>query len=279
MLRRILIPLDPSPYTEVSLEYGCLIAKQHHAEITGMAVLDTLGIEDAIGPIPFPGFYHAVKLLEFLGRDAREHIQGLLEKFNQKCEKEGVAYQSAEYQGIPSEGILHESIFYDLVIIGLRTYFDFEISNKPGKSLEKILDHSVTPVLAVPDAFKWTEKVVKALIAFDGSLPAARALQRFAQLARNSDYEITLLMSDKEEKIATHYLDRAETYLRAHSIPNIKKEWISKNIIEAMEETYLDWADLVVAGAHSKKGIVDFAVGSLVKYLIKTAKKPILLGV
>lgn len=278
MIQRILIPLDASPYTVAALEYGCWIAKRHHAELTGLAVVDILGIENTIGPTPYSGFYHAAKLLAARKKDVDAYIHQLLEQFEQKCQQEKVAHQQSKYQGIPSQGILHESLFYDLVTIGLRTYFDFEEESEPGKSLEKILDHSITPILAVPEVFNWTEKGIRTVIAFNKSLPSVRALQRFAQLARGTDHDVMVVMSDKEMEMANHYLDRAAAYLHAHSIPNVKKEWTAQPIIEAMEEKYLDWADLVVVGAHSKKGLVDFMVGSVVKYLIKVAKKPILLG-
>jgi len=45
-----------------------------------------------------------------------------------------------------------------------------------------------------------------------------------------------------------------------------------------MEEQYLDWATIVVVGAHSKRGLYDFMLGSLTKYLIKEAKKPVIIG-
>lgn len=85
-------------------------------------------------------------------------------------------------------------------------------------------------------------------------------------------------MSDKDEATANFYLYHAEAYLRAHTIDNVKTVWTRHNIIETIESEYSNWADLIVAGAHSKKGVVDFMVGSVIKYLIKEAKKPIFLG-
>ncbi len=278
MLRRILVPLDPSPYTDAALEYGCLIAKQHDAAITGLTVLDVWGVEDAMSPTLYPGLYHAVRRLEYQAKNTRAHTEELLHKFEQKCKQQGVVYRQCSYQGIPSKHILGESIFHDLVVIGFHTDFDFGADPGSDRSLAKILDHSVTPILAVPDTCRWREKTIKTLIAFNGSLPAARALQRFAQLAGDGDYEIILLMSDKDDNIANFYLSRAEAYLHAHTIENVKTVWTPQDIVRSMESGYIDWADLVVAGAHSKKGLVDFMVGSVVKYLIREAKKPIFLG-
>jgi len=72
--RRILIPLDPSPYSESALNLACIVAKIYDAEITGMVILDIPGIKDSIGPVPIGGIYLAEKLEEenliFLGLQA-----------------------------------------------------------------------------------------------------------------------------------------------------------------------------------------------------------------
>ena len=281
MIKRILIPLDPSPYTETALEIGCTLAKQNGAELTGLVVLDIPGIEKSIGPVPLGGFYYAERLEKAKEDEAREHIQSLLARFKEKCEKEGVGHREAQSQGSPSEQIIKESIYYDVVLIGLRTYFHFETRDKPGDSLDEVLDHSITPIYGVPEKFSLPDisrDKIKVLIAFDGSLPSARALQRFAQLAVPDIMEVILLTSNPDQAEADYHLGQAEAYLNAHSIDNIKTVWTTQDIIEAMEEKYLDWASIVVVGVHSKKGLFDFMLGSLTRYLIEAAKKPVLIG-
>ncbi len=278
MIRRILVPLDPSAYAASAMEHACAIAKAHEAQVSGLAVLDTPGIEHSVGAVPVGGLHYARELEGAREEEAHERIQTLLGAFTEKCEKEGVAHTVAERQGSPSDRIIHDAIFYDLVVIGMRTYFHFETSDAPGDSLETILDHSVTPILAVPDHFDGKSER-KVLIAFDGSPPAARALHRFAQLAGTSTLgEVTLLTSGEDAETANNYLDQAEAYLNAHGINDIRKVWTPEEIIRAVREDYLDQADTVVVGAHSKRGLLDFMVGSLTKYLIEAAKKPVLVG-
>ena len=281
MIKRILVPLDPSPYTDAALECACAIARQHDAELTGLVILDIPGIERSIGPAPIGAYHYAEHLEEHRKQEASERIHSLLTKFKKKCQQEGVAHCEAERQGSPCDRILAESPYYDAVVIGLRTYFNFETSDKPGDSLEELLDHSVTPVYGVPKNFSLahlSEGELKALIAFDGSLPAGRALQSFAQLALADQVEVTLLTSNENEEEARYYLDQAATYLKAHNLRNVKQEWTSRDIIQAMEEQYLDWADFVVVGPHAKRGLLDFILGSLTRYLIKADKKPLLIG-
>lgn len=281
MIKRILIPLDPSPYTDTAVRIGCAIAKQTDAEIEGLAILDAPGIEKSIGPVPLGGTSYAEHLAKFKEEEAHERIQTLLGKFKQTCREQGVRHREAERQGGPSAQIVAESMFYDLVVVGSRTNFEFETGSKPGKTLDHILDHSVTPVLALPKALELPDPSVKkinVLVAFDGSHPSARALHAFAQLAVPDAMDVLLLSSGSNEDEAGELLNRAEAYLKAHGLSRMRKEWTSLEIRDEIREKYLDWPDLFVVGAHAKKGIFDFMLSNLTDYLVKEVEKAILIG-
>ena len=275
MISRILIPLDPSKYTQTAIRYACQIAKRQNSEITGMVALNIPEIEKSIGPVPVGGLYWADKLEHARIETTKLHIEALLEKFKNVCEKKGVKHSEAELQGSPSEIIMQQSIFYDLVVMGIRTYYYYKMAEDPGVSLEGILRHTITPVFAAPEKYVPINKVV---IAFDGSLPAARALQRFSHLAVAKDFEITLLIADSDKENGEYYLHHGERYLRAHGLANTKCVWTSQPIIAAMEDHYLNYADMVVIGMHSKNIIKDFFVGSLTRYLLEKAQKPLFIA-
>lgn len=281
MIRRILTPLDPSPFTETAITLATTIAKQLDAEITGLVVLDIPGISKSIGPLPPGGIYYGEQLEHKKMEEAETLIGQLLRKFKRSCKKAGVSYRVANLQGSPSQRILQESIYYDAIVMGMRTFFHFETGNKAGDSLKKLLDHSVTPIYAVPEKFNIPnipDEKFKVLLAFDGSLPAARAMQRFAQLASPGIMQVNILTSGDEENDAEYMLNEAEAYLTAHSFNNINKIWTSKHIIKAIDEDYIDAMDLIVVGANSKGGLLDFFLGSLTEHLIDVAKKPLLIG-
>jgi len=281
VIRRILIPLDPSPYSESALQLACIIAKEYNAEVTGMVILDIPGIEDSIGPVPIGGIHLAEKLEKEKKDEARHRIEELIKKFRLKCVKEGVKHREAERQGSPSTLILNESIYYDLLFIGLRTYFHFETSEKYGRSLDKLLKESVTPIFGVPENFPFSSKPdrkIRILVAFNGSPLSARAMQRFSQLVNPDLYEITLLISSEDKSEGEYILSRAEEYLNSHKITNVQKVWTSDDIIDIIENKYYDLMDGFVVGAHSRDGIFDFLVGSLTKHLIKNAKKMVFIG-
>lgn len=273
MIHRILVPLDHSPYTDAALKYACDIALKNEAEITGMAIVDIPGIGKAVGGVPQGALYYAEKLKHFKTREAHRRIETVMEKFLGICREAGVRHQVAECQGCPSDRILEGAHFFDLVIMGLRTYYQF--GDRPGDSLVKVLDHAICPVLAVPPEYMALQRV---LIAYDRSIPASRTLQHFVHFANAYDFEVKLLTAHKDRDIAQYYLDEAEKYLRAYALENITREWSDKPVAEIYDEKYRDWPDLIVAGLHSKKGIFDFMVGSFSRHLITVSRKPLYVG-
>ncbi len=277
MIKRILVPLDPSPFSAAATINAIAMAQKYDAELTGMVVLDLPGIRKSIGPVP-PGAAHfAESMKDAQELDAQNRITELLEQFKVRCEQAEVRHREAEYQGVPSELILNCSQHYDLMCLGLETHFHFETSDRPGDSLEKVLDHTATPIYAFPAGWQPVKGKRRVLIAYNGSLPAARALQRFAQMMDPGDIHVVLLAADMDWETGKHYLDRAEELLRAHAFAEIQQEWTSRSAIDAVSQKFLAEVDEVVAGTHSRRGLLHFSLGDMSTWLIKHADKPLFL--
>ncbi|MGC8804443.1 MAG: universal stress protein [Candidatus Ratteibacteria bacterium] len=271
MIRRILLPLDPSPYSRSSMQYAVHIAKRQHSEIEGLTVIDFPDIEDrVITFVPLPqGTEYNIEHENEMIADVRKKNHDVLVRFSEICQSEHLFCTQRQYEGKPENVILNESKFFDLVIIGMRTYFHFKTTDQPGHSLEKILNHTITPILAVPEKFKPIRKV---LIAYDGSMPSARALQRFVHMSVNSEYEITLLMSHDDRNYAMTEMQKASEYIHCYGNIPVTFSWTDKNLIKTIEKNFLSNTDVVVCGMHSKNLLEKFTVGSLPKYLIEQNK-------
>lgn len=281
MIRRILVPLDPSDFTESAVRHACNIAKVSNAEVTGLVVLDIERIKSDIGPLP-PGVSFYAKELQHNKLDAAKvHIANILSKFKAICKEERVRHAEGNRQGSPSKRILESSMFYDLVIMGMRTYYHFETEEHSGDSLENVLDRTVTPILAVPKhmgAFDVTDGKLRTLICFNGSFPSARALHRFLQLQIPAKVEATIAISHDNYEYANTMLDEAERLLNSHGISSVSKRSYSDNIISVLTPEYLSEFEVIVLGIHSNKGIFDFLVGSLAKHLLEESRVPLFLA-
>lgn len=280
MLKRILVPLDHSPFTDGAIELACSLAAHHDAELTGLVVLDIPGIHKSIGPVPIGAGQYAQKLEKSRTGEAESRIKTLLDGFCDKCKKAGVSHREAEVQGSPHESIFHRSMYYDATVMGLRTFFDFKATAQAGVPLDKVLARSAGPVIGVPKSsinIDFGSKM-RFLVAFNASLPAARSLHSITAIASPALSEVTLVMSDPDEQKARHHLKRASDYLAVHGFHSVNAEWSDAGIISLIDKHYLKNADMVVVGAHSKVPLIDFMVGSVAKHLINIAIKPVIIA-
>ncbi len=275
-IKRILVPLDPSIYAEAATKTACRIAKVHGGSVDGVVVLDANEIKSSIVPAVGPYYPMMVDVVQ----KRTQHAQGILEdcmaQFASICEEEGVTHSATEWDGIPSQKLLSSSISYDLVVMGLRTFFHFETQGEDGDCLSEFLDETITPVLAVPST--GVKSSDRALITFDGSFPSAAALHDFARLVAPFDTEVTVLVADKEEREAKFLLDEAVMYLAAHGIDKVETVNEELPINAILENGYIDDFDLVVTGIHSKRRFKDYFVGSFSKSLIQRGTNPVFLS-
>ena len=247
-----------------------MIAKMYNAEITGLVVLDIPGIESEIGPLP-PGVGFYAKELENAKIDAAKvHIQNLLSKYKNKIESSGVIFVEAKAQGSPSDKIVEFAKFHDLVIIGQKNNYHFETSDEIENSLFEVLNDCVTPIFAVPDSVSKfnNNKEFNVIIAFNDSNSSLRAFQRFAQIEFPKKINLTIFISTDEKDKAKAQIEMMTSYLKLHGIDKIDSIITNKDKIKFFNGEVLARTDIIVLGAHSKKGLIDFMFGSLTKHLI-----------
>jgi nucleotide-binding universal stress UspA family protein len=278
MLKRLLVPLDPSSFSLAATSYACELAADHDAEVTGLAMIDVPGIHDSVRPFS-PGSAPMAERAELrVEAEAHEVLRGLIQTFEETCSSVGVAHRSLERQGDPVEIIGHESGYYDLLVIGLRTHFSFQTMSDPGKTLSKLLGNLATPIFAVPEVYKPIGSTLDTVIAFDGSPASVRSMRQFAQNFASKNLDVVLLTSTDDLDDARSVAGPAEEYLRAYGFDPVRTEWTPDDIEDVIDERYINEAEIIVAGMHSKRGLFSFHVGSLTDHLVQEAKIPVYIG-
>lgn len=281
MLKRILLPLDPSEYTIQATKLACNIALHHNAEVTGMVVLDVPGIESSIGAIPARAAFYAKELEKARIQDADVRIKQLRDNFKATCDSFKVKHTESHLQGVPSELIVEESKYFDLLIMGKRTYFHFETQEGEGDSFSKVLDSSATPIIAVPKEFDGTNFIQdhnKVLISLDGKRSSARAIHAFAYLMHDGIFEVNLLISNDDVDYCDSVLAKSTAFLKSQGFDNIITHKTEDNIIKYVDNNFIGKVDLFVIGEHNRNTFADFFLGSYSNYLIDKSKNLILIG-
>lgn len=275
-IRRILVPLDPSGFADAAMRHAGRLARSHYAQVEGLVVLDLPGIRNDIAPVEMMGWPLVYDYVKRAVEDAEAEVTRLKDKFASFCEAHRVSHAEAEMEGVPADLILRVASLFDLVVMGLRTYFHFETRSGPGVALDRVLDRTVTPVLAVPE--EGPDEFQRVLIAYDGSLASARALRDCLAVLRGAEVELTVFSSDRDEAHATELVRHAGAYLRAHDYRNFSVVTSTEPAIEVVKRDFLSQTDLIVAGIHTRKLLKDSFVSSFTNELIRLGSKALFLS-
>ncbi len=276
MLRKIFLPLENSPFTMAALNYACFIAARQNAIVTGGIFIDIEKVNSSLGIFNSDG---TVKWHNDLPREiislAKPTVEYLTHIFKERCTKSDVKFSFESEIGIPSERITRLSNYYDIVVTGLKSDFGLVKKNSGSAFPKKILTGSATSILAVPNYYRAIHNVV---VAYDASISASRALQRFVHLANFSDLNIILVTSSKNTEWAEDNIKRAKDYLISYGASNVITDYTQIDIMKVLKSSYFLETDLIVLGSHSKN-LKDIFIGSVTEKLISNADKPLLIGI
>jgi len=282
-MKRFLVPLDPSPYTEATTAFAARLAAATNGQVSGLAVLDLEGVEEAVGPVPLGAGSYAERLTQTLIGRADNQVDAAQATFLERCDKLGVAATAVEEHGAPHQHVFELSKYHDLLVMGTQTYYRFGMDlAEPGDFLHELLvNEGVTPIVAVPATAHPAAGPAQVLIAFDGSPSSSRALRAFAQIyqARPADFgPIKLVTAAADENDTKQLRERAVGYLRTYGMDDVTTMWTARTIKDWMRHEEGGWADFFVVGTHSKTGLFDFQAGGLPRMLIEQNRRPVLLG-
>jgi len=274
MLRSILVGLDGSVYSTNAMELGIRWARQFNATLVGMGIIDEPTILQPV-MVPIGGGSYKEHRNEVVLARAQQHVKKSLETFNSRCHAEGVTCKSVETVGVPYEQIVLEAQRYDLVLLGQQTSFQFATQEDPCDTLKSVLKNTPRPVVTAP------EKLIEGaavLIAFDGSMQAARALQAFqaSGLAASQQIHVVSVADGKGE--AARIATRAVEFLTFHDIKAETHAMESSRVDETiLEQARQLNASLVVMGAYGQPTIREFFLGSVTRSLLQNSPLPLFL--
>jgi nucleotide-binding universal stress UspA family protein len=274
MIRSLLIGLDGSDDSNAVLELGIGWAKRFDALAVGLGIVDEPGILSAEAA-RFAGshHWHAAMPTPLLS-DSRHKIAQVLQRFARRCDEARVACRTVEDVGTPFVQILWEAQCYDLILLGQRTHFSYGCEGAPDETLGKVLQDSPRPVVAVPKTLGGGESVV---VAYDGSLQAARALYAFEASGLGCSQKVHVVSIASDSKDAARHAGRAVEFLRIHGIgatPHPVDTSVPPAEVILGKIHYLD-ASLLVMGAYGQPVLREFFLGSVTRTVLKESPVPV----
>lgn len=272
MLETILIGLDGSPYSRIAVDLGLRWAKRCDAMLVGIGV-----IEPPKSELVSPASRKNKELQEsdsYLA--SRRKVEQFLEQFALQCAEAGVACKLLEQTGLSHDQIVAEATRYDLILLGRKTFFAEKPSEEIDETLHHVVKYSPRPVVTVTNNLPSGRGV---LIAYDGSLQAAHALQAFQSLELHEAEDVHVLTVASTHAEATRHADRAAEFLRFHGI-EAQRHCVDSTAAPAgilLDQIRQHNPRLVVMGAYGQPAWREFVFGSVTQALLKKCPAPLLL--
>lgn len=280
MIQSALIALDGSAASEVATLMAIRFAKntRHQGDgpllLTGIAILDRPTItKPQATPVGGGGFKKERD--EALLAEADQKIDAILRHFESVCEAAGMKYATVRAEGLPHEVIAAASHVHDVIVIGQDTNFHFQTGTDRCETFKQTLQNHPCPMIVTPNEMPQGNSI---LVAYDGSLAAARALHLFVLMEPNLDgLDVHVVSIHKSAQQAENDCSEAVELLRRHSIDARPHPVASgANPTQILVDTAQRLKPrMVVMGAFGHKGLRTVFFGSTTREMLDQCLFPL----
>lgn len=274
--KTILVHADVDTPASARIRLAAQLARTFDAHLVGSAVT---GISRFIPPrVIAEGGAALAECCAAMRRNAAEALQ----RFSRIAAEEGVV--SAEERLIDDDvdgGMAVQARYADLVLVGQTDYSAFP-AGKPNDLPEYLLLNCGRPLLVVPRAACRMDMQGEALVAWDGSVEATRAVTGALPLLRAAR-RVTVLTFDGGRAWPDPAVDpcsRMVDYLRRHGVhARMGRRPDAPHVAEAVlaEAAELD-AGLLVMGGYGHSHLRELLVGGVTATILRAMTLPVLLS-
>lgn len=274
MLRSILVGLDGSANGDSALELAVIWAGRYDTMLVGMTCVDEPGLHGVEEALAGEAYFEPLNAS--LLAEAGTRVDGILSRAAIRCAGAGVAFKPLADVGPPFAAILEEAQRFDLIMIGQQTHFQFGRESEPDVTLSRVLADSPRPVVVVPRRAGDGDSVI---VAYDGSLQAARALFAYEATGLGRGRETRVVSVAAVRKDAARRADRAVEYLKSHGLDAVSAPMDTRRSpAEVLLGTIrADNPGLVVMGAYGQPALREFFLGSTTRTLLDQCPTPMFL--
>lgn len=273
-MKKISAAFDGLKFSTGTLDYAIHIAGQSKALLSGVFLDDFT--------------YHGYKLFDMVGSEgvSGEKLKKLMETDKETRQKSTAAFQYACIQAhidytlhhdesFAIQELLKESIYSDLLILGIEETFTHFPQDRPSQFVKDLLADVQCPVMLVPKEYKEIQKIV---LLYDGKPSSVFAIKMFNYMLpwmRSIETEVLSVvdptvyaeLQDSElikEFISCHFPEAQYTLLHGNA---------EENIIAQLKKQ--EQNTLVILGAYRRSSVSMWFKTSMADILMKEVGLPL----
>jgi nucleotide-binding universal stress UspA family protein len=276
MIQHILVGIDGSEYGDTALQYGLYLARQFHATLHGLHVVDIVQVESpllhdlagAIGAAP------QFNLTALMRQNLELRGQQLLTQFRQACDTAGLPGVEHLVTGVVPTEILRAAHNMDLIVLGRGGMHTRLSKALLGSAVETVVRRSGRPTMITTRQYYEARKPV---LATDGSPSAMAALDIAAMFATTLGLPLQVVHCTSTTTGGQPLLEAAHDRLTAAGVA-CRTELLVGNAHEDLARYIIDHGhDLLFMGAFGHQRVVEWVLGSTTQYLLRTCPGPLIL--
>lgn len=266
MLGSILLALDDTPGATAARDLAFALARQSGASVTALMVLDHPHTREANEAVPIGAGAFASRRNEKLAAAVEAEAEAVLAAAREAAGD--LAFEVVRRAEAPEPALLAEGAAHDLIVIGRDSTLGRELAEDGlSPTIEALIRDGARPLLVVPPGPLRDRGPI--LVGYDGSLPAMRTLQLFAQLGMADNSLVKLLdFSHGTTAAPLRYLER-----HGLTVEGVALQGDIHDILLA--EALSLPARFVVLGADEEGGVARLIFGSDTARLLRAAPCPV----
>ena len=275
-MRSILVTVDDTPSSVAARGLAVDLARQTGAKIRGVTAVEVSDL-DRVELAPVGGVEYAYAILQHrkkLAAERRARIAELPASFRHAVAEAGLEAPCSMIEADIRNGLLREMEACDLVVTGRDTEFHLESVEGLTPLVEHLVARGSRPVVVTGAAAVGSGPV---LVAYDGSAPAAKALQMAVLLGMFGSSGAHILSVCRDRADASAMATRAREFLKVHGVEaDLDAQGSSGDpagiLLKRAEKV---GARMLVMGAFGHRGFREILFGSCTRHLFTSAPLPL----
>lgn len=277
-MKKFIVAFDGLHFSESALAYSIFFAKQSAAHLVGIFLDDFM--RRSYGIVELSN-YEGTKLDRYIKnqdeKDKEERTENV-EAFETACQNAGIDYSVHRDKNVAIQGLLHESIYSDLLIVSETETFTRYEESVPTTFLRHLLSDVQCPAVVVPSKYKPVNKII---LLYDGAPSSVHAVKTFSYLfesLKSFDIEIIAVkgLDDSlhlpDNKLIKEFIKRH--YPRAEYV--VIKGQAEGEIIKYLQQQKNN--PMVVLGAYRRSRFSRMFRPSMADYLMQYLKMPLFIA-
>jgi nucleotide-binding universal stress UspA family protein len=268
MLKSLLIALHDTPASLEAKKLALALARKHGAAVHGLAIVDP-DIVSPPEPTPVGGDAYKQRKDAALVERAKAAAEELVRRFTNECRIASVRDDAQIIVGEAAAGLMTASALHDVVLLGV----DCDFSGEPADLsplIAGLLRNNPRPLLVSP---RQANADGPTLVAYDGSIPAMRALQLFCALGLRTEHEAIVVSVDDDLAKAATMAETGARFLSMHGYktstrPSPPDGDVTGALIDTARAA---GAAMIVAGAYGHRGWREWLLGTTTERLLTTS--------